>query len=96
MSQSLSNKKILVVCNSSFAFKYFLIPLVNKLYLLNVKIYLIIGKDIQNKELDIKKYNVFFIKMPKRNIFNLFSFYNTLTQIRAIILKEKLVQSSRR
>lgn len=89
MSQSLSNKKILVVCNSSFAFKYFLIPLVNKLYLLNVKIYLIIGKDIQNKELDIKKYNVFFIKMPKRNIFNLFSFYNTLTQIRAIIIKEK-------
>ena len=63
---SLTKKKILIVCNSTFAYKYFLTNLVHELTSLNNDIYLIIGKDNQNKSINFEnKKNLFLLKCQK-------------------------------
>ena len=72
---SLTKKKILIDCNSTIAYKYFLTNLVHELTSLNNDIYLLVGKDNQNKSINFEnKKNLYFIEMPKRNLINIFSF----------------------
>tara|TARA_Y100001970_G_scaffold130723_1_gene161149 strand:- start:7020 stop:8168 length:1149 start_codon:yes stop_codon:yes gene_type:complete len=86
MTQSITNKKILIVCNSTFAYNQFLVNLVNKLNKLKNEIYLIAGKDNNNG--NIEKHNlkeVFFVKMPKRKLLSFLSFFHTIRSINKII-----------
>ncbi len=85
---SLTKKKILIVCNSTFAYKHFLTNLVGELKSLNNDIYLLVGKDNQNKSINFEnKKNLFFTEMPKRNLINIYSFIKTIKNIINIIKK---------
>ena len=85
MNQLLKDKKILIVCNSSFAYKYFLIPLTNELNSKGAKINLLIGKDEKNYSLNIIKFKTFFVRMPRRSINHILDFFYTIFKIRKIL-----------
>ena len=86
MTQSITNKKIIIVCNSTFAYNQFLVNLVIKLNKLKNEIYLIAGKDNNNSNIETRNLKkIFFVEMPKRKILNFLSFINTIRSGNKII-----------
>ncbi len=91
MKALLNNKKILIVCNSTFAFNNFLNNFVTEIKKFNNEIFLAVGKDNQNKSIKFyDKNNIFFIDMPKRNFTSVFSFIKTTKNIIKIINKTQV------
>jgi glycosyltransferase involved in cell wall biosynthesis len=88
MKDILKNKKILIICNSTFAFNKFLTSLNEKLTINKSVIYLIVGKDKYNKNIQfLNKKNIFIVEMPNRKFFNFISLAKSIHNIRKIIIK---------
>ena len=88
MKNILKNKKILIICNSTFAYNNFLISLSKILNSNNSLVYLIVGKDMYNNQIKFdNKKNIFLVDMPNRKKINFISFFKTIYNIRNIIKK---------
>ncbi len=87
MSQSQNKRKVLIICNSSFAYKYFLPKLENGLLNNNFEVNLLIGKDAENKNLLVDKTKTYFVKMPIRKVSGILSFFPCISRIRKILRK---------
>jgi len=86
MTKLVTDKKIIIVCNSTFAYNYFLKSLVIKLNKLKNKVYLIVGKDKNNININNQKIEqIFFVEMPKRKLIYFSSFFKTISSIKKII-----------
>ena len=82
-----NKKKILLICNTTFVYKKFIHSL-GKSLVNNFNVSVLVGIDKDNLSIGNKK-NIFFVPMPSRNIFNIFSFFKSINYFRNFFINNQ-------